>query len=108
MAKTAKVLYDGVLAARLSETDDGYVLQYDEKYLSLSESKSISLTLPKREEPYRSNVLFPFFDGLIPEGWLLDIAVTHWKLKTNDRFELLLTTCRDTIGAVTVEPDKTN
>ena len=108
MAKTAKVLYDGVLAARLSETDDGYVLQYDEKYLSLSESKSISLTLPKREEPYRSNVLFPFFDGLIPEGWLLDIAVTHWKLKSNDRFELLLTTCRDTIGAVTVEPDKTN
>ena len=107
MAKTAKVLYDGVLAARLSETDDGYVLQYDEKYLSFSESKSISLTLPKREEPYRSNVLFPFFDGLIPEGWLLDIAVTHWKLKTNDRFELLLTTCRDTIGAVTVEPDKT-
>ena len=108
MAKTAKVLYDGVLAARLSETDDGYVLQYDEQYLSLSESKSISLTLPKREEPYRSNVLFPFFDGLIPEGWLLDIAVTHWKLKSNDRFELLLTTCRDTIGAVTVEPDKTN
>ena len=108
MAKTAKVLYDGVLAARLSETDDGYVLQYDEKYLSLSESKSISLTLSKREEPYRSNVLFPFFDGLIPEGWLLDIAVTHWKLKSNDRFELLLTTCRDTIGAVTVEPDKTN
>ena len=108
MAKTAKVLYDGIVAARLSETDDGYVLQYDEKYLLLSESKSISLTLPKREEPYRSNVLFPFFDGLIPEGWLLDIAVTHWKLKANDRFELLLTTCRDTIGAVTVEPDKTN
>jgi serine/threonine-protein kinase HipA len=104
MAKTAKVLYDGVLAARLSETDDGYVLQYDEKYLEQSESKPISLTLPKRKEPYRSNVLFPFFDGLIPEGWLLDIAVNHWKLKASDRFELLLTTCRDTIGAVTVEP----
>jgi serine/threonine-protein kinase HipA len=108
MAKHAKILYDGIVAARLSETDDGYVLQYDEKYLLLSESKSISLTLPKRKELYRSNVLFPFFDGLIPEGWLLDIAMTHWKLKTNDRFELLLTTCRDTIGAVTVEPDKTN
>ncbi len=108
MAKKAKVLYDGVLAARLSETDEGYVLQYDKKYLLLPESKSISLALPKRKEPYRSNVLFPFFDGLIPEGWLLDIAVTHWKLKINDRFELLLTTCRDTIGAVTVEPDKTD
>jgi serine/threonine-protein kinase HipA len=105
MAKHAKVLYDGALAARLSETDDGYVLQYDEKYLAKTESKPLSFTLPKRKEPYKSNVLFPFFDGLIPEGWLLDIAVTHWKLKANDRFELLLTTCRDTIGAVTVAPE---
>ena len=105
MAKTATVLYDGVLAARLSETDDGYMLQYDEQYLRQADSKSISLTLPKKEESYASKVLFPFFDGLIPEGWLLDIAVDHWKVKANDRFELLLTTCRDTIGAVTVEPE---
>ncbi len=105
MAKTAKVLYDGVLAARLSETDDGYTLQYDEQYLEQPGNRLISLNLPKRKEPYTSKVLFPFFDGLIPEGWLLDIAVDHWKLKSNDRFELLLTTCRDTIGAVTVVPE---
>ena len=105
MAKTAKVLFDGALAARLSETDEGYVLQYDGDYLQKQESKPISLTLPKRQEPYSSKVLFPFFDGLIPEGWLLDIAVDHWKVKANDRFELLLTTCRDSIGAVTVEPE---
>lgn len=105
MAKTAKVFYNGILAARLSETDDGYLLQYDKGYLQQAESKSISLTLPKKQELYTSKVLFPFFDGLIPEGWLLDIAVDHWKIKANDRFELLLTTCRDTIGAVTVEPE---
>ena len=105
MAKHAKILYDGVLAARLSETDDGYVLQYDEQYLQHPDAKSISLTLPKRLQSYTSKVLFPFFDGLIPEGWLLDIAVDYWKIKTNDRFELLLTTCRDTSGAVTVEPE---
>lgn len=105
MAKSARVLYDGVLAAILSETDEGYVLKYDEQYLSNPSNKPISLTLPLRKEIYVSKVLFPFFDGLIPEGWLLDIAVTHWKVKANDRFELLLTTCRDTIGAVTVEPE---
>lgn len=105
MAKSARVLYDGVLAAILSETDEGYVLKYDEQYLSNPSNKPISLTLPLREEIYVSKVLFPFFDGLIPEGWLLDIAVTHWKVKANDRFELLLTTCRDTIGAVTVESE---
>jgi serine/threonine-protein kinase HipA len=105
MAKTAKVLYDGILAAMISETDDGYLLQYDAQYLQQPGSKPISLTLPKQEEPYSSKVLFAFFDGLIPEGWLLDIAIDYWKLKPNDRFELLLTTCRDTIGAVTVEPE---
>ncbi|PJE47932.1 MAG: phosphatidylinositol kinase [Sediminibacterium sp.] len=105
MAKTARIFYDGALAALLSETDDGYVLQYDEHYLQNPTSKPISLTLPLRKEIYVSKVLFPFFDGLIPEGWLLDIAVTHWKVKANDRFELLLATCRDTIGAVTVESE---
>ena len=105
MAKTARVLYDGILAARLSETDDGYLLQYIGEYLQQPGSKPISLTLPMQAEPHTSKVLFPFFDGLIPEGWLLDIAVDYWKLKPNDRFELLLTTCRDTIGAVTVEPE---
>ena len=105
MAKTAKILYEGVLAARLSEADEGYLLQYDVQYLQQLESKPISLTLPKQQEPYSSKVLFPFFDGLIPEGWLLDIAVDYWKVKANDRFELLLTTCRDTIGAATVEPE---
>lgn len=106
MTKAAKVFYDGVLAARLSETDEGYLLQYDEKYLQQTNSKPISLTLPMSDKPYINKVLFPFFDGLIPEGWLLDIAVDHWKIKANDRFELLLATCRDTIGAVTVEPEK--
>jgi serine/threonine-protein kinase HipA len=60
--------------------------------------------MPLHTEPYKSNVLFPFFDGLIPEGWLLDIAVDFWKIKPNDRFQLLVATCRDAIGAVTVEP----
>jgi len=105
MYKSAKVLYDGILAAMLSETDDGYIMQYDEQYLEQPESKPISLTLPKQNEAFISKTLFAFFDGLIPEGWLLDIAVDHWKVKANDRFELLLTSCRDTIGAVTIIPD---
>ena len=44
--------------------------------------------------------MFPFFDGLIPEGWLLDIATKNWKLNPNDRMGLLMTCCKDCIGAV--------
>lgn len=49
-------------------------------------------------------MLFPFFDGLVPEGWLLDIAEKNWKLSARDRMGLLLKTCRDCIGAVSIEP----
>jgi serine/threonine-protein kinase HipA len=48
--------------------------------------------------------LFPFFDGLIPEGWLLNIALTNWKLNQRDRFGLLLSLCKDTIGCISVIP----
>jgi len=108
MIKKAQVLYDGKLAAVLSETDDGYTLEYDAQYLEQANSKPVSLTLPKQKETYTSKTLFAFFDGLIPEGWLLDIAVDQWKVKANDRFELLLATCRDSIGAVTVLPISEN
>ena len=47
--------------------------------------------------------MFPFFDGLIPEGWLLDIAQKNWKLNPRDRMEILLKTCHDCIGAVSIE-----
>jgi len=47
--------------------------------------------------------LFPFYDGLIPEGWLLEIAQQNWKINRHDRMELLLTCCKDCLGAVSVE-----
>lgn len=105
MAKTAKVFYDKLLAGYVSETDEGYVFTYDETYLNMNDPMPVSLTLPLTSSQYKSKVLFPFFDGLIPEGWLLDIATNYWKLKANDRFELLMATCHDTIGAVTVIPN---
>ena len=65
----------------------------------------VSGTLPLGEKPYHDTVLFPFFDGLIPEGWLLDIAERSWKINQRDRMSLLLACCKDCIGAVSVIPD---
>ena len=105
MSKRGKVFYQEQFAGYISETDEGYEFIYDETYLSKADAKPVSLTLPVRKELYTSKVLFPFFDGLIPEGWLLNIAVDYWKIKSNDRFELLLLTCSDAIGAVSIMPD---
>ena len=86
----------------LRETDDGYSFQYKKEYLVQPDAEPISLTLPLQEETYHDKVLFPFFDGLIPEGWLLDIAERNWKINNRDRMSLLLAGCRDCIGAISV------
>ncbi len=106
MARRALVYYQSQLAGYLSETDEGYQFEYDTDYLSIKNTRPISLTLPVSVKPYQSKVLFSFFDGLIPEGWLLNIAQKYWKLKGNDRYELLLMLCRDTIGAVSIVPEE--
>ena len=106
--KRAKVyLYDR-LAGRLIEDENGFTFTYDASYLALSDAAAVSLTLPLTEKPYHDTVLFPFFDGLIPEGWLLDIAERSWKINQRDRMSLLLACCKDCIGAVSVVKDLYN
>lgn len=91
-------------AGVLTEDEHGYHFQYEQLYLNQPNAEPISLTLPLTSKEYQSNVLFPFFDGLIPEGWLLDIVQKNWKLNVRDRMGILLATCRDCIGAVSIEP----
>jgi serine/threonine-protein kinase HipA len=104
MNKKAKVLFKGKHAGTLIETDSGYTFAYLENYLTNKASQAVSNTLPLSNKPYLSKTLHPFFDGLIPEGWLLDLAELTWKLNPRDRMALLLTCCKDTIGAVSVVP----
>ncbi len=97
-------LYNEFVGVIEESESGGYVFTYDKNYLNRTEKpKPISLTLPIQEESYYSKTLFPFFDGLIPEGWLLDLNIKHWKYNPSDRMGLLLECCRDCIGAVHVE-----
>lgn len=102
----ALIQYKGINAGILKETDEGYEFSYNEEYLADAASAPVSLTLPLTEKPYQSKVLFPFFDGLIPEGWLLDVALRNTDISELDRFALLLLCCKDCIGAVSVIPIK--
>jgi len=102
-SRTAKIVCDGEGAGILEETDSGYTFTYDRDYLSQANAQSISLTMPLQEKSCHSTTFFPFFDGLIPEGWLLALTTKNWKLDARDRMGLLLVACRDCIGAVSVE-----
>jgi len=96
------VFYNERKAGVIEQTDAGYRFTYEPEYLKLEKAVPVSQTLPLKPEAYESNTLFPFFDGLIPEGWLLEVAVETWKIDPRDRMRLLLTVCRDCIGAVKV------
>ncbi len=102
--RKALIRYKDIPAGYLSETDEGYEYQYLEEYLTRQDARAISLTMPISSQTYKSRVLFPFFDGLIPEGWLLDVALKNTDISELDRFSLLLLCCKDCIGAVSVEP----
>ena len=101
--KKAKVYMYEKMAGTLTEDENGFHFQYDPSYLRSKEAEPISLTLPLTNIRFESKTMFPFFDGLVPEGWLLDIAQKNWKLNPRDRMEILLKACQDCIGAVSIE-----
>lgn len=105
-SRSASVYVRDVFAGILRETDEGYLFMYDEEYLSKPGNPPVSLTLPIQKEAYSSNVLFPFFDGLIPEGWLLDVVIDNWKLDRKDRFGILLASSIDPVGAVSIRRER--
>ncbi len=102
MARSGKVYVQNKYAGIIAETDTGYSFSYDEGYVGQDRAVPVSITLPLRKEPYISATLFPFFDGLIPEGWLMGVVERNWKIDSKDRFGLLLVACRDCIGDVYV------
>lgn len=103
MLRSAKVYFQDQEAGIIWQDTEGYHFQYNQPYIDRPDAQAISYTLPLAPEPYSNPVLHPFFDGLIPEGWLLDIAVRNWKANPNDRMGLLLVACKDCIGAVSVQ-----
>src|SRR5690606_4280064 len=93
--RIAQVFMHGRLTGLLIQDEEGYHFNYDKDYLAAENPEPVSLTLPLSEKPFHSMTMFPFFDGLIPEGWLLE---------ARDRMGLLLVCCKDTIGAVSIVP----
>ncbi len=101
MKLKGNVYFKNQLSGQIQKKEeDTFEFQYKDK------STEVSWTLPYKSEPYASENIFPFFDGLIPEGWLLNLAHKNWKIPKNDRMTLLLTTCMDCIGAAHIAPEE--
>jgi len=105
MMRRGVVQLDGVQVGLIEETEAGSRFQYDSAWLESPGAVPISQRLPLRTSPHQWNGgLHPFFENLLPEGWLLELAMAKLKISEHDAFGLLLSTCRDCAGAVEVYP----
>ena len=101
--KRAKIYINDTFAGILTEDENGYHFSYSAEYLLMEGAVPLSPTMPLQKEAYDKEVLFPVFDGLIPEGWMLDIVDKNWKINPRDRMSVLLACCKDCIGNISVQ-----
>jgi serine/threonine-protein kinase HipA len=102
--KKAKVFVDSVYAGHLIEVKKGleYRFEYLDKYLG----SSVSLTMPLDKKVYLFDRFPPFFEGLLPEGGMLEALLKRGKIDDGDLFEQLIRVGKDMVGNVTVERAK--
>ena len=102
--RSAKILFKEEEAGILIQQDDGnFTFRYHESWIADSSKPAISLTLPKSQQEYHSDYLFPFFYHMLPEGTNKQVVCRMMRIDENDDFGLLMSTAgKDTIGAVTV------
>jgi len=105
MKRVGKVKLGGRLVGAIEENTGQTVFTYSSDWLAQQNAVPVSLTLPLRKEPYVSDGLHPFFENLLPEGWLLDVTTKTLKISKDDPFGLLLATCRDCVGAVEIDAE---
>lgn len=101
---SAIVYYNGKRAGILTKEGSGYVFKYDEDYLTGNKNRPVSITLPLREEPYESDILFPVFVNMLSEGANKRMQSRMLRIDENDYFGFLLaTTSEDSIGPITIK-----
>jgi len=106
--RTAIVYRNGLPTGRLTEENrNTYVFRYDDTWFLDPAKPAISLTLPKKQQEYRSAYLFPFFFNMLSEGANKALQNRCHRVDERDSFGLLLAVAHtDTAGAVTVKPVK--
>lgn len=105
--RSGRVFFDGELAGTIEETSRGMTFRYAAAWIARDDAQPVSLTLPLSSEPFEVEGPHPFFSGLLPEGWLFNLALGKLKLARDDWFGQMLELCHDAVGAVTIESEAT-
>jgi serine/threonine-protein kinase HipA len=99
--RAARIYMHSEPVGTLEELDPGKLYRFS--YLAAYKGEPISLTMPVRESPYEFDRFPPFFDGLLPEGVMLEGLLRQMKIDRKDMFSQLLAVGHEMVGAVTAE-----
>ena len=98
--RVAHVFVSGVDAGLLEElTEGGFRFSYHPGY----QGAPVSLTMPIEKQVYSYQRFPAFFEGLLPEGVMMEAMLKQCKLDRDDYFGQLIQVGQDLVGAVTVE-----
>lgn len=98
--RKANILVHAVKAGSLEALEDG---KYQFTYLDDYRGAAVSLTMPLTKKVYNFNSFPPFFEGLLPEGIMLEALLRKYKIDRDDYFGQLILVGHDVVGAVTIE-----
>jgi serine/threonine-protein kinase HipA len=106
MIKSLSVWWDGAVVGALQIDEHGdLAFGYDAAWLDDPAARAISISLPKRAEPFNRRETRPFFAGLLPdEGQREAVARALGVSKAND-FRLLEQLGGDVAGVLTLWPE---
>ena len=101
--RKANIFVHGIFAGVLEEIKhDQYTFTYDPNYVG----SPVSLSMPLQKIKYEFNEFPAFFEGLLPEGIMLEALLRNYKIDKKDFFGQLLIVGNDVVGAVTIEEAK--
>lgn len=104
MDRVAYVFFNEKFAGTITESSEGFKFVYDTDYIL--NGTPIGFNYPFSQLKYLSYNLFPLFENLASEGWLLELQSTMQHIDKKDKLGILMNNGQDLIGSITVRKDK--
>lgn len=97
------VLMNGILIGQLEKATKGLTFVYAETWLNTIGARPISLSLPLLEQPFVGDVVYNFFDNLLPDNQQIKNRIqAKFHIATNQPFDLLASIGKDCVGAIQI------
>jgi serine/threonine-protein kinase HipA len=79
------------------------IFQYSEEWLKTNGSRPISLSMPLRQQAYEGDLVYNFFDNLLPDSKDIRAKIQkRFSISTSQPFDLLAAIGADCVGAIQI------